>query len=92
MEDKIQSRRVQNEIRRVLVQTWDPIGIQNEGNAQDEYDGYVQDIYRLLSKGVSDDELAAHLCSIVTNHIGLPANLQSQKETVHALQEIQFSI
>jgi hypothetical protein len=76
----------------VLVQTWDPIGIQNERNAQDEYDGYVEEIYRVLSKGVSDDELAAHLCSILTNHIGLSANLQSQKETVQALRQIQISV
>jgi hypothetical protein len=89
--DKDQFRRIQGDIRRVLLQTWDPIGIQNEPNAQDEYDGYVGGIYRLLSEGVSDHDLAVHLCSIVTDRMELPADLRSQEETVRALRKIQIS-
>jgi len=74
----------------VLLQTWDPIGIQNEPNAQDEYDGYVEGTYRLLSKDASDDELAAHLCSIVTDRMGFSADKQAQEETVKELRKIRI--
>ena len=38
--EKYESRRIRVEIRRVLLMVWDPIGIRDESNAQDEYDGY----------------------------------------------------
>ncbi len=84
-------RRMQDEIRSVLLQTWDPIGIQNEPNAQDEYDNYVDGIFRLLSQGASDDELGAHLWSIATDQMGFSADKQSQQETVKELRKIRIS-
>ena len=91
MTDKNQFRRIQDEIRSVLLQTWDPIGIQNEPNAKDEYDGYVEGIYRLLSKGASDDELATHLWLIVTDRMGFSADKLAQEETVKELRKIRIS-
>ena len=37
MIDKYESRRIRGEIRRVLMTVWDPIGVKDEPNAQDEY-------------------------------------------------------
>ena len=45
MIDKITSRLIRSQIRRVLLNVWDPIGVKNEPNAQDEYDGYLGEIY-----------------------------------------------
>jgi len=39
---------LKKEIRRVLLQAWDPIGIKDEPNAQGEYDSYIGPIYELL--------------------------------------------
>ena len=50
MIEKAESRRIRVQIRRVLLHTWDPIGIQDEQNAQDEYDGYIGRIYGLLGE------------------------------------------
>jgi len=47
MIDKYESRRIRVAIRNVLLGVWDPIGIKDEPNAQDEYDGYSEMAKRL---------------------------------------------
>jgi len=49
------------EIRRVLLNVWDPIGIRDEENAKDEYDSYIGDVFRLLVSGASDEAMQDHL-------------------------------
>ena len=55
-------------IRRVLMSEWDPIDC---GVPDDEYDGYIPVIYRLLQQRVGVDELASHLTKIETENMGL---------------------
>jgi hypothetical protein len=50
MIDKHESRRLRAEIRRVLLEIWDPIGVGNEPNAHDEYDFYLGDIMDLVNQ------------------------------------------
>ena len=33
------------------MDVWDPIGVKDEPNAQDEYDGYLGGVYELLVSG-----------------------------------------
>jgi hypothetical protein len=51
-------------IRQVLLEDWDPIGVRDEPNAQDEYDGYVGRIYRVLARGASQLQVAEELATI----------------------------
>jgi hypothetical protein len=53
---------IQDRIRDVLNQEWDPIGVADI--VADEYDGYIGEIYALLKSGSSEAELAEHLRSI----------------------------
>lgn len=69
--DKDESRRICKEIRQVLLRVWDPIGIHDEPNAQDEYDSYLGDIYNLLLSGATDKEISNHLCQIIEKRMGL---------------------
>ena len=50
-------------IRRILVDDWDPIGIQGAG-PEDEYDAYIGGLYRLLIRRPTEDEIVAHLEAI----------------------------
>jgi hypothetical protein len=54
---KSTSRRIRVQIRHVLLEVWNPIGIRDEPNAQDEYDGYVGLILYSLSGGATDEQL-----------------------------------
>jgi len=74
--DKDELRRVwdevQEKIRPVLMEEWDPIGVNDVPEAADEYDGYIGGIYALLRDGASDERIAQHLSEIETKTMGLP--------------------
>src|SRR5437667_5536768 len=69
------AREVQEQIRQILLHDWDPIGVQDEPSAQDEYDAYVGGVYRLLTDGASPKALAEHLARIEGERMGLPRSV-----------------
>jgi|SRR5438128_5344846 len=73
MDDQAKLRRareIQAAIGKVLLQDWDPIGIRDVPEAQDEYDGYVGGVYRLLASGASPHDVATHLSTIESGRMG----------------------
>jgi hypothetical protein len=88
MIEKAESRRIRSEIRSVLLQEWDPIGIKDEPKAQDEYDGYVGHVYQLLTEHKSDEVIAGYLLQVVTERMGLKAKTSDMAATVQALRGI----
>lgn len=68
-----QARKVQDTIREILLREWDPIGVSEIREAQDEYDAYVADVYRLLSRRASMNEVFDYLWWLETEHMGYPA-------------------
>ena len=68
--DKDRLRRLKLELRRTLMQLWDPIGVKDDPMAADEYDMYLGEIYGLLSRHVTDVEMAEHLRKIETERMG----------------------
>ena len=60
---------IQDRIRDVLNHQWDPIGVAHI--VEDEYDGYIGEIYALLKIGSSAVELVEHLRSIEANQMEL---------------------
>ena len=65
------AREIQERIRQVLLHDWDPIGVADIEEAQDEYDSYVGLVYRLLASPASEDELIAELRHIEVVRMGL---------------------
>jgi hypothetical protein len=89
MINKITSRLIRSQIRKVLLNVWDPIGIQKEPNAQYEYDGYVGEIYGFLVGKATDQEITDRLLYIVNDTMGLEAaKAEDMHPTVRALREI----
>jgi hypothetical protein len=74
MIDKYESRRIRVDIRRVLLDVWDPIGIRDEPNAQTEYDGYLGDVYELLVSGATDQQIIERLVYIVRERMDCPVH------------------
>jgi hypothetical protein len=83
---KEESREVRRAIRRVLLEVWDPIGIGDEPNAQDEYDGYVGPIFELLAVGKSDRDIEQYLHSVVSG-MGMDSSRVSLANVVAALRQ-----
>ena len=72
--NKQKSRKVSADIRRVLLDVWDPIGIRDEPRAQDEYDSYIGRIYHLLVEGAAEEKLIEYLYWVETDQMGLPGH------------------
>ena len=89
--DKYQARRIRRDIRRVLLDVWDPIGVKDEPNAQDEYDCCLGGLYHLLAEGGSDEQIAEYLWKQGTEHMGLPLRRDAMYATVAALRQIRLS-
>jgi hypothetical protein len=84
---KEESRDVRSAIRRVFLEIWDPIGVSDEPNAQDEYDGYVGRAFELLTTGGSDKEIVEYLLWI-TGRMGMDASKVSLQTVTAALRQI----
>jgi len=61
------------DIRLILLHDWAPTGVEDVPEAQDEYDSYVGEVYRLLANGSSPLTVAGHLARIEHDTMGLPA-------------------
>jgi len=90
MIDKDESRRVRREIRTILLRIWDPIGVKDEQNAQDEYDSYIEGTYELLLKGATERQVNEHLLLIVRDRMGLNPQDDAMERTVAALKAIKL--
>jgi hypothetical protein len=89
--DKAESRRIRVQIRHVLMDVWDPIGVKDEPNAQDEYDGYVGRLFELLVSDAPDTELIEHLYWAAHDRMGLDSARRSDMlSTVEALRKIEL--
>jgi len=87
--DKTESRRIRVEIRHVLLNVWDPIGVKDEPNAQDEYDGYIGRLYELLVSKAPQSELVDYLYWAVHDNMGFDtASRADMIDTAEALRLI----
>lgn len=65
------ARRYHEAIRRILLLEWDPIGIVDQPDAQDEYDDYIHEIHGMLIRHEPRHRLIDHLWWVETEHMGL---------------------
>jgi hypothetical protein len=71
---------IQDKIREALNQEWDPINVADI--VEDEYDGYIGEIYGLLKSGASEAGIAEHLRSIEAGKMELRI---SSAEKLHSV-------
>lgn len=70
------ARALHQAIHKLLIEEWDPIGVGNIPEAQDEYDSYVPAIYKMLTSRKPEHELYEHLWWLETEHMGLIGDRQ----------------
>jgi hypothetical protein len=86
---KENSRRIRVAIRRVFLEVWDPIGVRDEPDAQNEYDGYVGRAFELLMSNASDAELDEYL-NWILGRMGMDASRSSHTDIIQALRSIDL--
>jgi len=71
-----QARVLHQHIKNVLMQDWDPIGVQAIPGAEDEYDSYIPTLYSMLISRKPVIEVFKYLVWLETEHMGLTADRQ----------------
>lgn len=61
-------------MRSILIKDWDPIGVGDIPEAQDEYDLYVEDLCKLLRAGQTSSNVYGFLRWIEIERMGLDGN------------------
>ncbi len=69
----------------ILHYLWDPIGISDTPQARSEYYGYLPQVFMKLKKGVSQFDLANYLDKIQVENIGMPSDLNRNKQIAEVL-------
>jgi len=69
--DRFRILEIQTKIRRVLMDEWDPIGVNDLPEAADEYDRYIGGIYGLIQRNASERDISAHLRSLEIDEMGM---------------------
>jgi hypothetical protein len=75
-------------IRRALLKEWDPIGVSEIAEAQDEYDSYVSAIYKMLIARKPRHEVFDYLWWLETEHMGLTGDRQVTEKFADRLMQI----
>ncbi len=65
------SNHVLNQINKPLLKDWDPIGIKNTVEAEDEYHQYADDVYKIIQNSDSYNDLFDYLWVIETEYMDL---------------------
>jgi len=78
-----------NAIKQILLQDWDPIGVNDVPEAQDEYDSYVWGVYSRLIRQASEQELFDYLWEMETGDIGLYGDASHTQAVVEKLMALR---
>lgn len=79
-------------IQKLLLKSWDPIGISDLGEADDEYDGYVEDVTSLVMNRASREDMFNYLWDAETEHMGLKGDAEHTRDFVQQLVQLQSTI
>ncbi len=71
------SQSLHDAIHQILLKDWDPIGVQEWPETQDEYDSYIGGVYRLLAAGATEQQIVDHLDRIESQKMLLPRDDKS---------------
>jgi hypothetical protein len=73
------------QLRTLLMDEWDPIGVRGVPEAFDEYDGYVSRIADSLRRGAGVDEIAAMLSKYRTDWMSLGSEPQTDASAAKSI-------
>ena len=79
---------LQDAIRQVLLRDWDPIGVADVPQAQDEYDSYISQICGMLIRREPRHKLVDFLWWVETKQMGLYGSRQRTERVVDLLLQL----
>jgi hypothetical protein len=86
------ANRYHEAIKMALLKEWDPIGVSEFPEAQNEYESYVLDIYNLIITQRSKHDIFDYLWELETEHMGLRGDRQATEHFAERLLQIPREI
>ncbi len=78
------------DIRVILFTQWDPIGINNIPECENDYDSYIPGIIRILNSDADEYKMLNHLRKLETGSMGLSdSNTVINKHIVVLLRQLR---
>jgi hypothetical protein len=71
---KVTRQQLDHTIHESLLRCWDPIGVRDNPDAQNEYDSYTARIAEMLLADADQYALGRHLTNLEQSSMGLPGN------------------
>ena len=68
------------EIKRIFLNEWDPIGVAGITEAADEYDAYAFQVFTSLHSGATAASIKAYLDWVESEHMGLSTTSARNEE------------
>ena len=84
-ENRDQTRGLQRELRSRLL-SWDPIGVGENPQAQDEYDCLISPLMHRLHDGASERAISKWLIDELTGHFGMSAQPDRERALAKELR------
>ena len=78
------------DIRKILLAEWDPIGVRDVPQAQNEYDRYIPQLTRMLMAAEPASALAAYLLAVEMKAMGLSGNRERAQKVSEKLRGISL--
>jgi len=75
-------------INTILWKDWDPIGC---GVPEDEYEGYVWPVYKLLIEGARREDVANYLRWAADSHITIPVSEEKLSRVLDQLAALKLA-
>ena len=73
------------DIRTILMEHWDPIGVCGESNATDEYDNYIPKIKALLKDQASVEAIMDYLDWVASERMGFTSQREKNRPAADRL-------
>ena len=78
-------------VRRLLMEEWDPIGVQGVSEAADEYNSYMGVVGRMLREGAAAEEIEKYLTGIREDYMGLgPSSIAQRRDHDVAVRLVEW--
>ncbi|WP_265289224.1 hypothetical protein [Verminephrobacter eiseniae] len=77
-------------MKSVLLKEWDPIGIADMDEAQDEYDLYAAKLTAMIMRGAAENEILNHLTWIEVDRMGLEGDLLHRSNIARKLSLLKI--
>lgn len=85
MGERKRAERYHDAAREVLLREWDPVGVRDMPEAQNEYDCYVGRLCVMIARQEPSDRIAERLWRIETTGMGLKGDRQRAEKVADRL-------